>query len=476
MAKWFPPQISTAERTLIVLDDGVIVYDEDLQTLFIGDGVTAGGTDLTGPAGPTGPTGGGLVDVVDDTSPELGGTLAYNGFYVEYGVGTTIPSTSPLVMNTDGSYFLVSGTTGFASITVAANRFFTLEATGIFTITHGGAITVQGAANYTTAVGDKLLCQSTATNTVEIFSINRVDGTPVKTELANDSSPALAGPLVTTGFYSGSATGANLASASPLVMGIDGDNHTVTGVTGFSSITVAAHRAGVLTFEGALVITVGAGITLNNASGNYTTAAGDLFYWFSTAADTVVGFILKADGTSLVSAGGGSLSDLIGTDVASSSATLGISGFDSDTDLYLISWQDIKLSAGADLGFRVGDVGGIDSGSTDYLFHYSASTDVVGTYVGITTGGDNIIKLAKDVGTGTGQGAGGFLYLTRPGDGDMRPTFSGVGNGLTSGNVLQGGHIVGQRVAVIDLTQVQLVPTSGVFVSGRFSAWRVNHV
>jgi hypothetical protein len=94
--------------------------------------------------------------------------------------------------------------------------------------------------------------------------------------LAEDTSPQLAGFLDPNGQYVGRDKGGDIASASPLVVDTDGDYFDVTGTTGFSAMTVAANRGFVLQFDGAVPITVGSGITLNNAASNYTTAAGDI--------------------------------------------------------------------------------------------------------------------------------------------------------------------------------------------------------
>lgn len=80
--------------------------------------------------------------------------------------------------------------------------------------------------------------------------------------------------------------GADIASASPLVLGTDGGYFDVTGTTGFSSITaVAGTGQFVLQFDGTLTMTDGASLDLGG--GNITTAAGDRATFFVTAANTV---------------------------------------------------------------------------------------------------------------------------------------------------------------------------------------------
>ena len=85
--------------------------------------------------------------------------------------GGDIASASPLVIDTDGNYFDVTGTTNFAAMTVEAGNFFMLQFDGALTITHGSGIELPGAANLTTAAGDRLICYATAANTVEVMSV-----------------------------------------------------------------------------------------------------------------------------------------------------------------------------------------------------------------------------------------------------------------------------------------------------------------
>jgi len=85
--------------------------------------------------------------------------------------GGDISSASPLVIDVDGNYFDVTGTTNFSAMTVEEGNFFMLQFDGALTITHGSGIELPGAANLTTATGDRLICYATAANTVEVMSV-----------------------------------------------------------------------------------------------------------------------------------------------------------------------------------------------------------------------------------------------------------------------------------------------------------------
>jgi hypothetical protein len=94
--------------------------------------------------------------------------------------GGDIASASPLVIDTDGDYFDVTGTTNFAAMTVAADRQFTLQFDGALTMTHHATnLDLPGEANITTAAGDVAVFQSTGANTVQCISYVKADGTAV---------------------------------------------------------------------------------------------------------------------------------------------------------------------------------------------------------------------------------------------------------------------------------------------------------
>ena len=94
--------------------------------------------------------------------------------------GGDLTSASPLVIDTDGNYFDVTGTTNFAAMTVAANRQFTLQFDGALTMTHHATnLDLPSEANITTAAGDVATFQATGANTVQCISYTRADGTSI---------------------------------------------------------------------------------------------------------------------------------------------------------------------------------------------------------------------------------------------------------------------------------------------------------
>ena len=94
--------------------------------------------------------------------------------------GGDLTSASPLVIDTDGEYFDVTGTTGFAAMTVAVDRQFTLQFDGALIMTHHATnLDLPGEANITTVAGDVAVFQSTVANQVQCISYTRATGVPV---------------------------------------------------------------------------------------------------------------------------------------------------------------------------------------------------------------------------------------------------------------------------------------------------------
>ena len=151
----------------------------------------------------TGPTGDSTIPVtsyietlLDDsnsgaalTTLLAAGTAIVNTFSAtqRWAKGGDLSSASPLVLDTDGNYFDVTGTTGFSAITVAAGTFFMLQFDGVLALTHGASLDLPGGANITTAAGDRLIGFAEAANTVQILAYTKADGTPLDIAAASQA-------------------------------------------------------------------------------------------------------------------------------------------------------------------------------------------------------------------------------------------------------------------------------------------------
>ena len=112
--------------------------------------------------------------------------------------GGDISSASPCVIDTDGDYFDVTGTTNFAAFTVAAGRRFTIQFDGALTMTHHATnLDLPGGANITTAAGDVAEFFATGTNTVQCVNYTKADGTAM---VAGASAPSHRNDIINGGY------------------------------------------------------------------------------------------------------------------------------------------------------------------------------------------------------------------------------------------------------------------------------------
>lgn len=219
--------------------------------------------------------------------------------------------------------------------------------------TNGDPVAIASAITETpvSTFAETYLDETTATATRAVLGAGTLDN------VVEDTTPQLGGFLDPNSNYIGRAKGGDIASASPLVCDTDGDYFNVIGTEDFSAVTVAANRSGVFEFDGILTITVGSGITLNNAASNYTTAAGDKLIWQSTATDTITGFIIKVDGTAVVSAG-----ITRGTEQATTSGTVkDFTVISSSTKIIDIPFNAVSTDGIQIIIVQIGDSGGFET-------------------------------------------------------------------------------------------------------------------
>ncbi len=178
--------------------------------------------------------------------------------------------------------------------------------------------------------------------------------------------------------------------------------------------------------------------------------------------------------------GGGGAWTLIGTVVASSDVSIeitGLTGAAFASFVFIIS--DLVPSVdGTNIRLRVGDSGGFDSGSSDYIYHltrvHSGSSGYNASVIGVSPG-LSVISVALAVGNAAGEGLGGVLYLTSPSDTSTNPVVTGTLTHIDNTGEVRGGSLVASRTAAIALDRIQLHPLSGDLTSGRLTAWGISH-
>ena len=184
------------------------------------------------------------------------------------------------------------------------------------------------------------------------------------------------------------------------------------------------------------------------------------------------GNFLRGDGA-WEAAGGGAWT-LIGTQVASSSASLTQTGITSTYDTYAIALSDIKATSDGDaFQIRFGTSAGINS-TTNYRYHAAICNTGSTSYVGDRWDGASIRMGASGVGNDTGEGLGGLLYIHRPTDGTQYPFLSGTYVSVKNDAVPEGGHVIGVLRTVIALDRVYVWLDGGI-TSGRMTVWGISH-
>jgi len=136
----------------------------------------------------------GITDVVDDTTPQLGGDLDCNGAQIQWSKGADVASATALPVLTDGNYFDVTGTTTVTSIntTGGAGTLIKLHFDAILILTHHATdLILPGGANITTAAGDEAEFIEYATGDYRCTNYSKADGTSVVGGL-DDNSVTLA--------------------------------------------------------------------------------------------------------------------------------------------------------------------------------------------------------------------------------------------------------------------------------------------
>jgi hypothetical protein len=221
-----------------------VTVDTTLDTLVVHDGSTAGGFPLAKAS-----------DVYSVTK------------------GSDIASADPLVIAAGHNYFIVTGTTGFNDMTVAANTHFFLEFAGALVMTHvGGALDLPSGAAITTVAGDVGEFFSTAANVVTCVNYTKVSGKPVKTDFVNadiNASAAIAQSKLSLDIVNANINASAAIAQSKLVDIVNADISASAAIDQSKLAGLDATPTPDHTINGPQTNTVLAG---------YTTAIGDLVY------------------------------------------------------------------------------------------------------------------------------------------------------------------------------------------------------
>ena len=197
------------------------------------------------------------------------------------------------------------------------------------------------------------------------------------------------------------------------------------------------------------------------------------------------GQVLTSQGASLPpqwEAAGGGAWTLIGTQTASSSASLTQTGIDATYATYCIIIEDFHPSAdNATLMFRLGDSSGIDSTSGDYDVIYDAGVenDAFGADNSRTYNfehADSGIKTASFIGAATGEGVAVVAYLHNARGSGMYPTVTGRGYVINQNGNGETVEFWGHRTSMITTDRILAEFEGSTNIeSGRMTVWGIAH-
>lgn len=109
-------------------------------------------------------------------------TRTFNGYAVDESKGANVASASTIdLQNTvvTGNLVHITGTTTITAMTLPAGAERTLVFDGILTLTHSANLDLPGAANITTAAGDRAIVRGEGSSAVRVISYNKASGAAV---------------------------------------------------------------------------------------------------------------------------------------------------------------------------------------------------------------------------------------------------------------------------------------------------------
>lgn len=130
-------------------------------------------------------------DLVNDTTPQLGGALDANSNQIRWSKGADVASASTLALGNDGNYFDVTGTTGITAIGAkGVGTVVLLQFDAALTLTHHATdLVLPGGQNITTAAGDHAVFVEYAAGDWRCVSYHPAPMTQGQAEAGTDTVP-----------------------------------------------------------------------------------------------------------------------------------------------------------------------------------------------------------------------------------------------------------------------------------------------
>lgn len=451
---------------------------------------------------------GGISDILEDTTPQLGGDLDTNSFMIDFddahGIRDDSSNEQLIFQKTTSAVNHLevtnAATTNSPSLTAAGddtNIDLTLDGKGSGTVkTTSSNLDITGNIVVSGTVDGRDI----ATDGTKLDGIE-ANATADQTD---EEIEDIAGPLVATG---GTKTGITVTYQDATGdMDFVVSDTTVAGDSGSTGIT----PGDTLTIAGGTEITTamsGDTLTINsdftpsstdtltnktfdaNGTGNSLSNVdvadlangtdGELITWDASGAPATVGVgtsghVLTSNGAGAAptfqAAAAGDLDwELITATTASSDATIEFSGLSSTYAAYKVIYTDLDpASDGVQVLMRTGTGAGptYDSGASDYIWSFWTSYQA-GSF-NTADAADSEIQISDAVGTGTSEVANGEVTIYDPSSTSNHCMITSISTMInSSGNTFNtfGG---GRRASTTAVTGIQFLLSSGNISSGEF--------
>lgn len=329
-----------------------------------------------------------------------------------WGRGTDVAAGATVTIPDDGNYFHLTGVGGpitdFDFNTAGNGRDAWLYVESTPTINNGANLVIIGAANYVCRAGDILHVSQDNGDAVKV-QVFRVDGTVMPAGIASTTDVLtgtntlkVASPDAIAALWE---LGTPVASAATVTLG-EGRTFHITGSTGpitdIDFATAKDGREAVIVFDATPTLTHSATLQLPGAA-NITAAVGDRMGLHQDNGDTIiVDWYQKADGTPVISSGGGSSCRTTGTTSRTSSTLSDVANgalavAANHTYSFTFSGK-VTTSNTASRGFQFAVT--VPSGSTLSVTGNAVQDAATTTYGGFTTtSGAVLLTEATDAGS-----------------------------------------------------------------------------
>lgn len=276
-----------------------------------------------------------------------------------------------------GNYVHVTGTTTITALgTVSAGMRFMLVFDGALTFTHNAtSLILPGAANITTAAGDRCEVVSLGSGNWRCFWFTRASGLPVVGSYLPLAGGTMTGDITMSGASIFDANASIAAHATTMDPWSLGNYVTLTGAAVNFTAMVAAPQAGAeveLYMNAAHTFTDGAVFEVDG-NANYTAAAGDRVLLRAKSTTVFTVHPRKADGTAVVSSGLSAASQAQ-QETASSNAVAVTPGTQHFHPSAAKAYAFVRLSGGTPTvttGYNIASI--TDNGTGDWTINFTTA-------------------------------------------------------------------------------------------------------